>query len=286
MPEYINTIIEILDLESLGNDKFLGQNDPKYTYRLFGGQIIAQMMVASNRTIEGKTAHSFKCDFLRAGDTKVPVEYTVERIRDGKSFSTRRVNAMQHGKIITIATISYQIPEEGRNHQIEMGDFIHPDELDSMMDNWNKIKDDIPKAFKVWHTPDRPFEERSLEWINPLDQQIKKPYYTSWFKTDTKIPNDPDLHQALFAYSSDLLLMESCMLPHGSPWHTTMSASLDHCIWFHKPFKVDEWYCLIQDSPFSGSGRGFNKAVVYTEKGEVVASLAQEGLIREYKKQP
>jgi acyl-CoA thioesterase-2 len=281
MSQLIDQIIDLLNLKSLGNDQFIGKNNPVYKQRIFGGQIIAQLLVAANNTIEDKIAHSLKCDFLRPGNPNIPVTYIVERLRDGRSFSSRRVNAIQNDKIIATASVSFHIQEDGLSHQIDMENGINPEELDSMLDNWNKIKDTIPEQMKVWHEPNRPFEERNVEWVNPIELKIRKPYHIAWFKSNGKVPDNLQLQQALFAYSSDMQLMESCLLPHGSPWQTITSASLDHCIWFHKPFKVDQWYCLIQNSPFSGGARGLNKSLVYTQSGELVASLSQEALIRE-----
>lgn len=282
MPDLIQQVVKILDLENDKTDTFIGHSPNKDDHRVFGGQAVAQSIVAANRTIEDKVIHSIKSDFLRAGDPKIPIQYKVERLRDGRSFSTRRVNAIQNDKVIFTLSASYQVPEEGLSHQMDMEKIPFPEQLPTPAEQWLKIKDKLPEHAKQWYEGERPVEERQVEWIDPVDPEIKEPKHIVWHRSNGQLPDDPQLHQAIFAYISDMALLDTCILPHGVSWMADnfQGASLDHCIWFHKPFRVDDWFVTVQDSPASNGARGFNRGLVYTREGVLVASTAQEGLIR------
>ncbi len=279
-------VIKLLQLKQIDEHTFIGAQSSTNTNRIYGGQVVSQALMAALATVDNRPAISLKSDFLRAGDPQQDVTFKVENVRDGRSFNTRRVVATQTQKgkqqIIFTLSASFQEPETGLQHQIAMADIPHPDSLPSSRENWNRIKHKLPEHAKQWYEDDRAFEERPVYFLDPINPESHEPHNAVWFKANGTLGNDSHLHQGLFAWVSDMSLLEHCILPHGVSWmqRDFQSASLDHSIWFHQPLRVDEWLCFAGDSPISQGGRGFNRASVYNESGVLVASVIQEGLIR------
>jgi acyl-CoA thioesterase-2 len=283
-------VIKLLDLKKIAENTYVGGQAKSNHNRIYGGQVVSQALMAAQATVEGRPAISLKSDFLRPGDPEQDVIYKVENVRDGRSFNTRRVTAVQtqqgEEKIIFTMSASFQLPEKGVFHQIDMADFPLPTELPEPKEHWERIKDKLPEHAKQWFELDRAFEERAVEFNDPTAPEKKDPYYAVWFKANGTLNKesgeDNNLHQGLFAYVSDMCLLDTCILPHGISWmqENFQSASLDHSIWFHRDLRVDEWLLFVCDSPSAFGGRGFNRASVYNEEGLLVASVIQEGLIR------
>lgn len=282
----LEAVIKLLDLRQIDESHYAGRTGDVNDNRIYGGQVVSQALMAAIATVENRPAISLKSDFLRAGDPKQEVIYQVENVRDGRSFNTRRVTARQTQKgkeqIIFTLSASFQEPEEGLFHQIDMKDYPKPHELPEPKEHWDKIKDKLPEHVKQWYATDRAFEERPVVFNNPVEPVKRDPYYAVWFKASSAIHDDMHLHQGLFAFVSDMCLLETCVLPHGISWMQPnfQPASLDHSIWFHRELRVDEWLLFECDSPSAFGGRGFNRASVYTEDGVLLASVIQEGLIR------
>jgi acyl-CoA thioesterase-2 len=275
-------LIELLDLEPIEVNLFRGRSPQDGWQRVFGGQVLGQALVAAGRTVEGRAAHSFHAYFLRPGDPKVPILYDVDRIRDGSSFTTRRVVAIQHGKAIFNLAASFQVDEPGLEHQIEMPDVPGPEGLLNEVQLREKHVDRIPEKFRATFLRDRPIEVRPIDPVDEFAPEKKPPFQKVWFRAVDTLPDDRALHQCVLAYASDLTLLDTSNLPHGVSWWSEkfQTASLDHAMWFHRPFRADEWLLYAQDSPRAAGARGFNRGSVFTRAGELVASVTQEGLIR------
>ncbi len=286
MNDALAEVIRLLKLEQKDEHTFVGAQAKANHNRIYGGQVVSQALMAAIATVENRPAISLKSDFLRAGDPEQDVIYKVENVRDGKTFNTRRVTATQTQKgkeqIIFTLSASFQEPEESVSHQIDMAQFPKPLELPEPKVHWEKIKDRLPDYAKQWYDMDRAFEERAVLFNDPTSPTIREPHQAIWFKANGVLDDDKDLQQGLFAYASDMFLLNTCILPHGISWMqgNLQSASLDHSIWFHRELRVDEWLLFVCDSPILYGARGFNRACVYTESGRLVASVIQEGLIR------
>lgn len=282
MTTALQSLIDLLNLEEIELNLFRGRSPQERSQRVFGGQVVGQALVAANRTVEGRNVHSLKGDFLRPGDPKIPILYEVDRIRDGRSFTTRRVVAIQHGRAIFSMSVSFQIEETGLEHQTTMPDVPSPGETPDPTLYDEKIRARIPAAQRQWLDAPRPIESRPVHPIDPIDPEKRPPQLAVWLRAAGRMPDDDRLHQCVLAYASDMHLLDTSLLPHGISWMNPkfQSASLDHSIWFHHRFRADEWLLFVQDSPSAAAGRGFNRGVVYTEDGRLVASVAQEGLIR------
>ncbi len=278
----LKSLIELLDLEELERDLFRGRSPQEHSQRVFGGQVVGQALVAASRTVEDRRVHSLKGDFLRPGDPKIPILYEVDRIRDGRSFTTRRVVAIQHGRAIFSMSVSHQVEESGLEHQLSMPDVPGPLDTPDPAMYHEKIRQRVPTEYRQWLDSPRPIEQRMVDPIDPIDPDKRQPQLAVWLRAAGRMPDDDQLHQCVLAYASDLNLLDTCLLPHGVSWMNPkfQSASLDHSIWFHHRFRADEWLLFVQDSPASSGGRGFNRGLVYTENGRLVASVVQEGLIR------
>ena len=280
----LNKLIKLLDLEHLEENLFRGQSENIGGPRVFGGQVIGQALTATVRTVPSKRfVHSLHAYFLRPGDMEYPIIYDVERTRDGGSFTTRRVVAIQKGEPIFDMALSFHKKEKGPSHQIDMIDIPGPEECISELEVKKKMIDKVPLKYRDFFLRERPIEIRNLPGEGMFEEPKKKPPHKHvWMKAVGKIPDDVVQHQAILAYASDMGLLSTSMNPHRLSFAkgNVMSASLDHAMWFHRPFRADEWMLYSTDSPSASNARGFNRGSVYTEDGVLVASAVQEGLMR------
>jgi acyl-CoA thioesterase II len=273
-------LLDVLALEQLDENHFVGRTQYMPHGRVFGGQVLAQALFAANKTVEHRTAHSMHGYFLRPGNIDEPIEFDVDRLRDGRSFSSRRVQALQQGKPIFSMITSYQEAQPGLEHAVEMPSGITPPEsLPSAAELLAGI--DHPTA-KYWANS-RPFDLRHVEpamYLQPA--QERQSQQSVWFRALGPMPDDSELHQVALAYASDYTILESIYRRHGLSWaHPGIStASLDHAIWFHRPARVDQWLLYHQTSPAAQGGRGLCQGHIFTEAGELVATVAQEGMVR------
>jgi acyl-CoA thioesterase-2 len=283
MSRALETLLSILDIETLEVNLFRGLSPQVGWQRVFGGQVIGQALVAANRTVEGRLAHSLHAYFLRAGDPSVPIIYEVDRIRDGGSFSTRRVVAIQHGQAIFSMAASFHKDEPGLHHQMKMPDMPPPEALPSEAELKARLIDRLPEPVKAYWQHERPIEIRPVDLSRYLSPENRAPTQQVWIKATGRLGDDLALHQCVLAYASDFTLLDTALIAHGrfafDP--QLMLASLDHAIWFHRRFRADDWLLYAQDSPSSGAGRAFCRGTLFTRDGELVASTAQEGLVRE-----
>ncbi len=283
MSRALETLLSILDIETLEVNLFRGLSPQVGWQRVFGGQVIGQALVAANRAVEGRLAHSLHAYFLRAGDPSVPIIYEVDRIRDGGSFSTRRVVAIQHGQAIFSMAASFHKDEPGLHHQMKMPDVPPPEALPSEAELKERLIDRLPEPVKAYWQHERPIEIRPVDVSRYFSPENRAPTQQVWIKATGKLGDDLALHQCVLAYASDFTLLDTALIAHGrfafDP--QLMLASLDHAIWFHRRFRADDWLLYAQDSPSSGAGRAFCRGTLFTREGELVASTAQEGLVRE-----
>ncbi len=281
--ETINELIHILDLEEIEKNYYLATSPNEGWQRVYGGQVIGQALVAASRTVpEDRRAHSLHGYFLRPGDTTIPILYSVDRIRDGKSFTTRRVVAIQHGRPIFNMSISFQTLEDGFDHQFPMPDAPAPDSLKSERDLRDEWLASLPEKPTDWVSSERPIEMRPVDPVNIFQPEKRQPQQMCWMKAKNPLPDDPRLHQCVLAYLSDWSLLDTATLPHAVSFtqNNMQMASLDHAMWFHRSFRADEWLLYVQDSPSASGARGLNRGLIYDQRGMLVASAAQEGLIR------
>jgi len=289
MTQATQDLLNLLDIERLEVDLFRGVGSGGETStRIFGGHVIAQALVAANRTVEGRACHSMHAYFIRPGDPKIPVVYSVERARDGGSFTTRRVIAIQHGKQIFHLSASFHLEEKGWEHQHPMPDIPGPEGLLSREELRDKYADQVSDAKRADFLRPRPIEIREVAPQDFFDPKPAPDTNYMWFRMPGAMNCDAVMQQCLLAYASDMSLLGSALRPHGLTWFKggVMTASLDHAMWFHAPVKFDQWHLYAMDSPFSGGGRGFNRGLIYAADGRLVASVAQEGLMRPYQKKP
>ncbi|REJ77184.1 MAG: acyl-CoA thioesterase II [Acidobacteria bacterium] len=291
MNQQLRQLVHLLDLEEIEKNHYRGESPDEGWQRVYGGQVLGQALVAASRTVDGdeRLAHSLHGYFLRPGDPKAPILYEVDRIRDGRSFTTRRVVAIQHGRAIFNMAISFQVQEQGLEHQFEMPEVPPPEELESEIEIRRRLVEgtDLPEERKRHFTRDRPMDMRPIPEAsgrlrNDFDPRPMPPYQNCWIRTADALPDDVRVHQCALAYLSDWSLLDTCTYPHGISFlnEKFQVASLDHAMWFHRPFRADEWLLYVQDSPSAGGGRGFNRGLIYRRDGALVASVVQEGLIR------
>ena len=275
-------LLEFLDLETLERNWFRGHSPQNGRDRIFGGQVMAQALIAAYRTVEQRRAHSFHGYFIRPGDPKAPIVFQVDRIRDGQSYTTRRVIAIQHGDAIFHFEASFCIDERGPSHQL-------PAELPGEPEGLpyeDEIRGELGRHAPAIEHDDRrfdlPIELRTVGGLHLFDRAVRPPRTRTWLRAKGALPDDPGVHQAVLAYASDFTLLVSAVLPHpfGMTSAGFRSASLDHAMWFHRPFRADEWLFYDQDSPVSDCARGFARGAFYTRGGALVASCAQEGMLR------
>lgn len=286
MTDVLADLIDLLDLEQIERNHFRGNSPEDAWQRVYGGQVLGQALVAASRTVEDadRHAHSLHAYFLRPGDPKHPILYEVDRIRDGRSFTTRRVVAIQHGRPIFNMSISFQVREDGLTHQFEMPDVPPPEDLESEIVLRRRhaeaagLDDEIIQRF----ARERPMEMRPVNPQNDFAPEQRPPHQVCWMRVSGRLPDDERLHQCALAYMSDWSLLDTCTWPHGVSFmqENFQTASLDHAMWMHREFRADEWLLYVQDSPAAAGARGFNRGLIYDRDGALIASVAQEGLIR------
>ena len=286
MASAVQEVLDILDLEPLEVNLFRGRSPQSRWQRVFGGQVIGQALVAACRTVEDVTArppHSLHAYFLLGGDPKVPIIYEVDRIRDGKSFTTRNVKAIQHGHAIFSMSVSFHLSEPGLNHQVKMPEVPKPDELPSDEELKDRIYPLLPEPARRYYERERPIEFRPVEFSRYLGEKSENGRFDIWIRATGRLPDEPAIHQCVLAYASDMMLLDAALIPHGRSVFSEdiMAASLDHALWFHRPFRADEWLLYAQDSPSLADSRGFSRGLIFASDGTLVASVAQEGLLRQ-----
>ena len=282
MSTAVADLLALLDLERLETNLFRGLSPQVGWQRVFGGQVIGQALVAACRTVEGRAPHSLHAYFLLPGDPSVPIIYEVERLRDGGSFSTRRVKAIQHGSAIFTLSASFHRQEPGLAHQTAMPAVPAPEALPDETMMRNNMLPSMPDAVRRYFERERPIELRPVEFTRYVTGEPRPPLFHLWFRATGPLPDHPAIHQCVLAYASDMTLLDTTLIAHGRTvfQRDIQAASLDHALWFHAPFRADDWLLYAQDSPFTGGARGFSRGSIFTRDGVLVASVAQEGLIR------
>ena len=285
MSSAVQDLLAILDLERLELNLFRGRSPQVGWQRVFGGQVIGQARVAACRTVDvaGRPPHSLHAYFLLPGDPKVPIIYEVDRIRDGKSFTTRRVVAIQHGQAIYTMAVSFHRDEPGMSHQAKMPEVTKPEDLPNEAHIKERVLPMMPDPVRRYYERERPIEWRPVELDRYLGKKIEDGRFHVWIRATARLPDEPAIHQCVLAYASDMLLLDSALIPHGRTVfeQTLMAASLDHALWFHRPFRADDWLLYTQESPSSHGARGYCRGDIFTRDGVLVASVAQEGLMRQ-----
>jgi acyl-CoA thioesterase-2 len=279
----LGDLLKQFQLERLEVNLFRGESRDTGSPQVFGGQVLGQALMAAHSTIDdGREVHSLHAYFLRRGDFNKPIVYSVDRSRDGGSFSARRVMAIQDGEQIFICSASFQTPEKGLEYQATAPRVPPPEELQPFAKPPAAVLEKLPEKLRRWLEIERPFEFRPVQAYNPLTPVACEPVRQIWMRAIDKLPDDPALHRCLLAYVSDYWLLDTATMPHGSSFlrGNLIMASIDHAIWFHRPARVDEWLLYSLDSPSSSGARGFARGSFYTRDGVLAASTAQEGLIR------
>jgi acyl-CoA thioesterase II len=283
VPDATDALLSLLDLEPLEVNIYRGRNRDLGTGRVYGGQVFAQALVAARRTVDGeREAHSVHGYFILPGDLGAPIVYFVDRLRDGNSFTTRRVTGIQHGHAIFNLSASFHREEKGVEHQPTMPDVPPPESLAPELDLIREMADRIPEKLRPVLTQDRPIDFRPVETFDPFQAEPRAPVRHMWLRALGTLPDDTITHQAILAYASDYGLLTTALLPHGIPFRSPklQIASLDHSLWLHRPFRVDEWLLYATESPVAAGARAFVRGSVYGRDGRLVASVAQEGLVR------
>ncbi|MCB1546233.1 MAG: acyl-CoA thioesterase II [Hyphomicrobiaceae bacterium] len=278
----LEKLVAILELEQLEHNLFRGRSPAQGWQRVYGGQVIGQALMAAARTVEGRRSHSLHAYFLLPGAPGTPIVYEVERIRDGGSFSTRRVKAIQNGRAIFSMSASFHQEETSYDHQSEMPKVPRPEQLPSERQLLQQLFNHLPENIKAYWQRERPIEMRPVDPTRIIGREPRKPQQSVWIRTNGRLSDDTALHQCVLAYASDFTLLDTALIAHGKGLFDKdiQLASLDHAIWFHRPFRADDWLLYVQDSPSAFGARGFCRGSVFTDDGTLVASVAQEGLIR------
>jgi len=278
-----NELLGLMRLEHLEVNLFRGASRDIGTKRVFGGQVLAQALLAASNTVEERLAHSLHAYFLRAGDPDAPIVYSVDRSRDGRSFSARRVVAIQHGRPIFTLAASFQVDEAGLDHQFDMPEVPPAEEVAPLAELPREDFKQLPRNMQRWLDRFGPFEFRPVRGSDPNVGAPQPPYKDLWFRLDGTLADDPALHRAMLAYASDFHLVATATLPHGLSWidGRLIIASLDHAMWFHRDFRLDDWLLYSCDSPSTGGGRGLARGMIFDRRGRLVASAVQEGVIRQ-----
>jgi acyl-CoA thioesterase-2 len=283
MSQALAALLALLDLEELEVNLFRGRSPQEGSQRVFGGQVLGQALVAAGRTVEeARPAHSLHAYFLRPGDPAVPILYQVDRTRDGRSFTTRRVIAIQTGHAIFHLEASFHRVERGPEHQDEMPDVPDPESLPSWRERIAPVAARAPKEMAPWLLRERPIDTRHVTWVDPLAPEKHPPRHLVWIRAAGPLPDALLLQHCVVAYASDMTLLDTAALPHAIAWTDPawQSASLDHAMWFHRPFRADEWLLYAQESPVATGARGFATGRLYTRDGRLAVSVVQEGLLR------
>ncbi len=286
MASAVQELIETLDLEVLEVNLFRGRSPQSRWQRVFGGQVIGQALVAACRTVDdvaSRPPHSLHAYFLLGGDPKVPIIYEVDRIRDGKSFTTRRVVAIQHGHAIFTMAVSFHLIEQGLSHQFKMPDVPKPDALHTEAEIKELILPAMPEPVRRYYERERPIELRPVEYRRYLGEKSEEGRFHVWIRATGPLPDEPAIHQCVLAYASDMMLLDAALIAHGRSLfdNNIMAASLDHALWFHRPFRADQWLLYAQDSPNLSGALGLSRGLIFSADGTLVASVAQEGLLRQ-----
>ena len=286
MTSPVSELIDLLSLERLEDNLFRGQSRDIGTKYVFGGQVLGQALSAAQATMdsagEPRAAHSLHAYFLRAGDIEHPIVYNVDRTRDGGSFSVRRVTAIQHGQVIFFCAASFQQEEPGVEHQMSMPEVPKPEDLAPAPAIPQEVLEKLPTKVQRWLSRMGPFEFRHIYPRDELNPSKRPPYQQVWFRLSEKVGDAPELHRALLAYASDFHLLGTATFPHGISYYqpNVQMASLDHALWFHRPFRADDWLLYAIDSPTAQNARGLARGLIYDRAGRLVASTVQEGMIR------
>ncbi|WP_299341518.1 acyl-CoA thioesterase II [uncultured Pseudoxanthomonas sp.] len=282
----VSELIELLSLERLEDNLFRGQSRDIGTKYVFGGQVLGQALSAAQATVGGgeeeRRAHSLHAYFLRAGNIEAPIVYEVDRTRDGGSFSVRRVTAIQHGRVIFFCAASFQAEEEGAEHQLSMPEVPQPEDIPPAPPVPAEVMAALPPKVQRWLSRRGPFEFRHVYPRDELNPPKRPPFQQVWFRLSEPVGDSPELHRALLAYASDFQLLGTATYPHGISYYqpNVQMASLDHALWFHRPFRADDWLLYSIDSPSASGSRGLARGQIFDRQGRLVASTAQEGLIR------
>jgi acyl-CoA thioesterase-2 len=288
MSSPVLNLLSILDLEQFATNVYRGTSPPVGMRRVFGGQVVGQALVAAVRTVEGVLPHSLHAYFILGGDPSIPIVYEVDRIRDGKSFTTRRVVAKQRDQAIFSMAASFHNDEPGLSHQMAMPKVPHPDQLPSDAEIREEILPQIPEVIRRFYQRLRPIELRPVDFRRYAGKPQPDNRFHIWFRTTTPLPDDPAIHRCALAYASDMTILDTALLPLGRSIfdEDIMGASLDHSVWFHRPFRADQWLLYSQDSPNAHGSRGFGRGLIFAADGTLVASVAQEGLMRPRRANP
>jgi acyl-CoA thioesterase-2 len=284
MTSAVENLLAILDLEPIERNLYRGTSPKAGWQRVFGGLVIAQALAAAIRTVEeARQVHSLHGYFLRPGDPSLPIVYEVDRIRDGKSFTTRRVVGIQRGEAIFSMSASFQRQEEGLEHQFAVPDVPPPEALPSEKELKEKFIDALPENVRRYWERERPIELRPTDLRHFMSREPLPPRQYVWFRATGDLPDDPAVHQCMLAYASDMTLLDTALFAHGRSIfdRDLQLASLDHALWFHRPLRMDDWLLYAQDSPASVGARGFTRGQIFSRDGVLVASAAQEGLMRQ-----
>jgi acyl-CoA thioesterase-2 len=276
--EALDFLVDLLDLEAIEVNIFRGVSPNEDRQRVFGGQVAAQSLMAAGRTVNNGRPHSLHAYFLRPGDPTAPILYEVDRIRDGRSFSTRRVVAIQHGRAIFNMSTSFHVDEPGLSHQFPMPDVPDPETLEPLEVRLEPFRETLGD----WFARPHPIDQRHIGELPFSQGAAAEPVQRLWIRADGTLPDDPLLHTCIAAYASDMSLFDTMLAPHEVKWDDTdfMGASLDHCMWFHRPFRADEWLLYDMDSPSAYGARGLARGFLFTRDGQLVVSMVQEGLMR------
>jgi acyl-CoA thioesterase II len=280
MQEQVDELISVLDLEELDLNIFRGRSPEESRIRVFGGQVAGQALVAAGRTVTPeRVVHSLHAYFLRAGDPRIPIVYEVDRIRDGKSFTTRRVVAIQRGRAIFHLSASFQVVETGPQHQSAMPSAPDPESLATWAERMSARVEAMSPEMREWFLRPRPIE---LRYVDPPMENREDPRQLIWIRAAGRLPDSPLLHQCVAAYASDLTLLDTATLPHGIYWNDPryQMASLDHAMWFHRSFRADDWLLYAQEAPSASGARGLSTGHLFTRSGDLAVTVVQEGLIR------
>ena len=281
MDQRLADVLSVLELEALEVNLFRGESRDIGSPQVFGGQVLGQALVAAYRTVEGRDCHSLHAYFLRRGDFNAPIVYQVDRSRDGHSFTSRRVVAIQHGEQIFHMSCSFQVAEVGMEHSATMPDVPPPEGLADFESYHEEILADLPEKVQRFFEHRRPFEFRPVRKPNYLNPVPLPPSKQVWFRAVDRLPSDEAwIHRCLLAYVSDYNLLDTATLPHATSFLHLQMASIDHAMWFHRPFRADEWLFYDQTSPVAFGGRGLARGLLFSHEGDLVASAVQEGLVR------